>query len=84
MDTQEAEYRALLLNEKAKIQRDKAKNHAQATQELYEDIYKTLKEKLVVESKAKLSEITSKLKQSFEQRVNQIERQQHLSITLER
>ena len=33
-------------------------------------LYKTLKEKLVIESKAKLSEITSKLKQSFEQRVN--------------
>jgi len=64
-----------LANERAKIQKEKVRNHAQATQEIYEEINKTLKEKYQVETRAKLTDITSKLKRSFAEKVKQLENQ---------
>lgn len=65
----ESEIKSAILTEKYKLQKDKAKIHAVATQEIYDDITATLKEKFSIESRAKLQDITSKLKKSFEEKV---------------
>ena len=72
------------MNEKIKIQKEKAKVHAQATQEIYDDIHCTLKEKFQVESRAKLQQITQKLKANFEEKVREIEGQSKLSLQKEK
>ena len=71
----ENDLKQAIANEKAKIQQEKARNHAQATQEIYDDINKTLKEKYSVEMKAKLNEISTKLKKSFEDKFKLLENQ---------
>lgn len=52
---------------------EKIKAHAMTTQEIYDDIYNTLHEKFRIEQKAKLTEITTRLKKSFEDKVSQLE-----------
>lgn len=80
----EAAIKSAILNEKCKLQKEKAKSHAQATQEIYDDISATLKEKYHIESKAKLQEITAKLKRSLEEKVRDLENQQKLILSKEK
>ena len=54
INQKEAEVKSLILNEKAKFQKEKTRSHAQATSEIYDEINKTLTEKFQVESRAKL------------------------------
>lgn len=57
---------------KVDFQQEKIKQHALTTEEIYKDIYNVLEEKFKVEQKAKLTEITSRLKTSFEEQVTQM------------
>ena len=66
------------------MQKEKAKTHALATQEIYDDITATLKEKYHIESKAKLQEITAKLKKSLEEKVRELENQQKSILSKEK
>ena len=58
--------------------------HAQTTQDLYDDIHKSLKEKFQLEQKAKLAEVTNKLKKSFEEKVAQLENCKEKDLAAER
>jgi len=51
---------------KVQEQHTKLQTHANTTKEIYADVYKSLEEQFKLESKVKLTEITNKLKQSFE------------------
>ena len=58
--------------------------HAQTTQDLYDDIHKTLKEKFLLEQKAKLAEVTNKLKKSFEEKVAELDNCREKDLAAER
>lgn len=51
---------------KVDFQQEKIKQHALTTEEIYKDIYSVLEDKFKAEQRAKLTEITNKLKNSFE------------------
>ena len=64
MERKELEYKQLTHEEKERAQQERVRLHAQTTQDLYDDIHKTLKEKFQVEQKApvrcdKLREVES-------------------------
>lgn len=84
MEQKELEYKQLTHEEKERAQQDRVRLHAQTTQDLYDDIHKTLKEKFQVEQKAKLTEITTKLKKSFEEKVAQLENSKEKDLAMER
>ena len=70
----QAQMREQLELEKERVQlkfnEEKIKTHAMTTQEIYDDIYNTLHDKFRIEQKAKLTEITTRLKKSFEDKVS--------------
>jgi len=59
--------------QKATAEQDRIKSHACATQELYDDIHKTLKDKFKLEQKQKLTDITEKLHKNLEEKVKLIQ-----------
>ena len=84
IEQKELEHKALIQEERAKLQHDRIRNHAQTTQELYDDIHKTLKEKFLLEQKAKLGEITAKLTRSFQDKISKIENIKEKELAQER
>ena len=70
----QAQMREQLELEKERVQlkfnEEKIKTHAMTTQEIYDDIYNTLHDKFRSEQKAKLTENTTRLKKSFEDKVS--------------
>ena len=70
--------------QKATTEQDRIKSHAYATQELYDDIHRTLKEKFKSEQKQKLAEVTEKLHQNLEEKVKQIQNQHEKELAKER
>jgi hypothetical protein len=69
-----------VLNEKAKIQQEKAKSHAQATQQIYDDIFATLKEKFMLESKLKVQDISKQMKSSMEAKLKELTHSQECAV----
>jgi len=84
LEQKELEYKQIIINEREKAQQDRVRMHAQTTQDLYDDIHKTLKEKFQLGQKAKLAEITNKLKKSFEEKVAQLDNCKEKEIAVER
>lgn len=74
----------MIQNERAQLQLDRIRNHAQTTQELYDDIHRTLKEKFTLEQKAKLGEITGKLTKSFQEKILKLENIKEKELAQER
>lgn len=54
----EEELKAAIANEKARLQAERVRTHAQATQELYDEINRTLHQKYMADAKAKLNNIS--------------------------
>jgi len=71
----EQELKAVIANDRAKIQQEKVRNHAQATQVLYDDINLTLEQKYAAQTKAKLNTISEKLKANFSDKIKQLDQQ---------
>ena len=69
----EEELKAVIANERAKIQAERVRSHAQATQELYDEINRTLHQKYAAETKAKLNTISLKLKKNFDEKVRELD-----------
>lgn len=69
----EEELKAVIANERAKLQAEKVRSHAQATQELYDEINRTLHQKYMTETKAKLNAISQKLKQNFDEKIRELD-----------
>ena len=84
LEQKELKYKQMISNEREKAQEDRVRMHAQTTQDLYDDIHKTLKEKFQLEQKAKLAEITNKLKKSLEEKVAQLENSKEKEVAMER
>lgn len=55
------------------MQLDKAKGHAEATQQLYDEIMSTLKEKFTIDQKIKMAEITKQMRTSLEEKIKELQ-----------
>ena len=71
----EEELKAAIANEKARLQAERIRTHAQATQELYEEINRTLHQKYMAEAKAKLNNISQKLQKNFNEKIKELDAQ---------
>lgn len=72
IERKEQEFAQVILSEKAKMQQEKAKNHAEATQQLYDEIHATLKEKFTLDSKCKVQEISKQMRESMEAKLKEL------------
>jgi len=83
-EQKELEYTDLVDAHREQVQQERVRTHAQTTQDLYDDIHKSLKDKFQLEQKARLAEITTKLKKSFESKIAELENSKEKDLALER
>ena len=76
----EQEFQSLLINEKAKVHHSKAKDHADQTQQLYDEIYQTLKQKFQLESKMKIQEVSKEMKKALEDNVGELQKSHEAEV----